>query len=378
MLNYEFPPIGAGAANANFYLLKEFSKVKNLYVDLVTCSPNHQFEEEEFSPKIRIYKLNVMKKELSRWKKRELIWWTIKAYFFVEKLIKQKRFDLCHCWFGHPCGLLGYMFKEKIPYIVSLRGSDVPFHNPELRILDKLLLRKLSRIAWSEARKIITNSEFLKEQSLKIYQTDISVICNGVDTATFVRKRKQQRENTQLLFVGRLAQKKGIDYLLEAIAKLCDRSVELVIAGDGPELNALKKKISRLKIDSQVRFLGHVTDKEKLVEVYQGADIFVLPSLGEGMSNALLEALSSGLPIISTDVGDAQTLVNKNGIIIETRSSNSIVKAINEIRKKDIEQMGIISRTIAENLTWKNHAQKYLQLYRDTILQKELCVKMAG
>ena len=96
------------------------------------------------------------------------------------------------------------------------------------------------------------------------------------------------------------------------------------------------------------------------------------------MSNALLEALASGLPIISTDVGDAQTLINKNGIIIERRSSNSIVKAINEIRKKDIEQMGIISRTIAEKLTWKDHAQKYLQLYRDTILQKELYVKMAG
>ena len=376
MLNYEFPPVGAGAANANFYLLKEFSKVKNLHVDLVTTSPSHQFEEEEFSPRIRIYKLNVKKKTLPHWEKRELFWWTIKAYFFVRKLIKRERFDLCHCWFGYPCGLLGYKFKRKIPYIISLRGADVPFHDPELRILDILLLRNLSRIAWSEAREIITSSEFLKEQTFKTYLTDISVIPNGVDTTTFVRKRKQPRTKTQLLFVGRLAQKKGINYLLEAIAELYDRSVELVIVGDGPERNALKKEVARLKISSQVRFLGHITDQEKLVEVYQGADIFILPSLGEGMSNAVLEALSSGLPIISTDVGDAQALINKNGIIIERRSSNSIVEAINEIRKKDIEQMGIISRTIAEDLTWKRNAQKYLQLYRDTMLEKELCAKM--
>lgn len=62
MLNYEFPPLGGGAANANYYLLKEFSKIKDLKIDLVTCSANNKFEIEDFSKNINVHKLAIKKK----------------------------------------------------------------------------------------------------------------------------------------------------------------------------------------------------------------------------------------------------------------------------------------------------------------------------
>ncbi len=124
MLNYEYPPLGGGGSNACKYILKEFAK-KDIEVDLVTSSPSNTFETKKIGDTVSIYKLPVNKKDIHYWTQREIITYSLKAHGFIKNLMKEKEYDVCHAFFGIPCGAIAYLFREKMPYVVSLRGSDV-------------------------------------------------------------------------------------------------------------------------------------------------------------------------------------------------------------------------------------------------------------
>ena len=140
MLNYEFPPLGGGAANACFHFLKELTKIKNLKIDLITSS-TFSFKKEKFSSNINIYYLNIgkNKRNLHFQTSKDLFFYSLRAYFFAKKLIKKNNYNLIHAWFGIPSGLIAFLLKK--PYIVSLRGSDVPFYNPRFYWLDKICFK---------------------------------------------------------------------------------------------------------------------------------------------------------------------------------------------------------------------------------------------
>jgi len=129
MLNYEYPPIGGGASNATYYLLKEFAIRRNIEVDLVTSSPNTKFKKEELGDNIVIHKLPIGKKKLHYWTQREILAYSKRAYKYIKKLMQIKKYDVTHAFFGIPSGAIAYLFKKEIPYVVSLRGSDVPGFN---------------------------------------------------------------------------------------------------------------------------------------------------------------------------------------------------------------------------------------------------------
>lgn len=184
MLNYEFPPLGGGAGNATFYLLKEFSRYKDLQIDLVTSSAS-KYKEERFSDNIKIYYLDISKKESLHYQtNRDLLTYTCRSYFFCKNLLKRSTYHLCHAFFGIPCGFVA--MKLNIPYIVSLRGSDVPFYNPRFYWLDKLFFKRLSEKIWKNSLRVIANSKGLRELTLKSFSSQkIEVICNGVDVEHF-------------------------------------------------------------------------------------------------------------------------------------------------------------------------------------------------
>jgi L-malate glycosyltransferase len=359
MLNYEFPPLGGGAANANYYLLKEFAKEKDLYIDLITTSPNNKFEIENFSENIRIFKLKVRKKNIHFWKMSEIFEWSYKAYFFTRKLIKKNNYDLNHCWFGWPSGFIGYLFRKRVPYIVALRGSDVPGYNPRLKNLDKIIFKPLSKLIWSNAKAVICNSLKLKELALKTKKIKIDIIYNGVDTDEFKPlNNKKKNKVLTLISTGRLIERKGYQYLIPALPK----NVKLQLIGDGDYLFKLKKLAKDNNVD--VEFIGSLNHSE-IKKYLQTADIFVLPSLNEGMSNSILEAMACGLPIITTNTGGSQELINGNGFIVEKKSSKDLRKSIETFinEPKIIKNMGNKSRKISEKLNWMNVKKEYMNYY---------------
>lgn len=136
MLNYEFPPLGGGAANATKFMLMEFKNHADLEIDLITSS-TEKFKVKRLGNNITIHFLNIHKKgNLHYQSYKNLLYYSWKAYRYARELIQKKHYDVCHAFFGIPCGYLA--MKIGIPYIVGLRGSDVPFYNNRFKILDNL------------------------------------------------------------------------------------------------------------------------------------------------------------------------------------------------------------------------------------------------
>jgi glycosyltransferase involved in cell wall biosynthesis len=366
MLNYEFPPIGGGAAIANYYLLRELRNTPDLEIDLVTSGSSNKFEVEQVFDNIRIFKLNVCKKAPHYWTMSEIARWTWKACWFSRKLINENNYDLCHCWSAWPPGIIGYLFRKKMPYIVALRGSDVPGYNPRLKILDRFVFRFISRIICENARVVTALSRNLKQLAEKTFNgINIEIILNGVDIDKFKPVVNEPNCNINILFVGRLIRRKGIINLLKAFKEVRDdyKNCQLTIVGGGPKRKYLEDFCKQIKIESNVNFLGAVEYRD-IDKIYQKADIFVLPSIEESLSNVIQEAMASGLPIITTDTGAAE-LIDENGFIVERGDYKEIKKAIIEYISNPelMGKHGQQSRKVAEKMSWSNNAKAYIEIY---------------
>lgn len=363
MLNYEYPPLGGGAANAMHYMLREFAK-GDIEIDVITSNVGHEFEREEFSDAITIHKLNVHKKDIHYWKKRELFLWLVKAHSLTKELLQKEKYDVMHCWFGWPGGMIGYQFRGRVPYIVSLRGSDVPGFNPRLKWLDPLVFTPISRRVWRHARAVIANSEGLRRLALRTLDGEIEVIHNGVDTEEFTPEKRKSGDTFRIVSTGRLIERKGYEYLIRALEGM--ENVTLTVIGDGDRRPDLERLADKLGVRA---FFRGAVDHDDIAREYQKADLFVLPSLNEGMSNSLLEAMACGLPVIVTDVGGAGELVDGNGIIVHRASADDLHDGIKGyLKDRELLRIHALrSREVAERMDWTSVCNRYLTLYGSAV-----------
>jgi len=367
MLNYEYPPLGGGAANATYYILKEFSQMDDIEIDLVTSSATLEFEIERIGKNITIHKLPINKKEIHYWTQKEISLYSLKAFNYINKL-NIENYDLIHAFFGIPCGALAYLFRKKIPYIVSLRGSDVPGFNSRFSF-QYIFLKPIVKQVWKASGAIIANSKGLKKLALKTDEkAKIDIIYNGINVKEFSGKTDYNKENFTVLTVARLIERKGIDELIRAVSLLVKDNVidiKLKIIGKGNMEEQLKALSYKLGVTEHIEFSGYVPHEE-LPFHYLTSDVFALPSKNEGMSNTVLEAMASGLPIITTDTGGTAELIDENGIIVPVNSPESIRSAILdyynnlELRKNH----GTRSRKIAESLSWNEIMKEYFEVYK--------------
>lgn len=284
MLNYEFPPIGGGAGDAHLCLLKEYAGLNALTIDVLTSAPKPGFTVERFAENITLYKVGIHKKNLHYWRKTEVIEWLFKAWFHYRKLLKTNSYDLVHAFFGFPSGLFCCASAKKLPYIISLRGSDVPGYNTRLGLDYKLFSWLFTRI-WNKASLVVANSEGLCKLAKEFMPNlDIRVIPNGIDTKQFHPPEKRiLTKPVKLLTVGRLIRRKRIDLLIKAVdrATRIGLPIHFTIAGDGNLLKSLEKLVHGLNIAKYVTFAGRVLP-EQMSQLYRSNDIFIMSSAHEG------------------------------------------------------------------------------------------------
>jgi L-malate glycosyltransferase len=370
MLNYEYPPLGGGAANATFYLLKEFAKLPDIEIDLVTSSATGRFELEKLGQRIVVHKLPVKKKALHYWTQREVWQTTYRSYSYAKRLVKQKDYDLSHAFFGIPGGAIAYMLRGRLPYIVSIRGSDVPGFNRRFSA-QYIALTPLIRGVWRSAAKVIANSQGLKQLALSTKADQaIGVIPNGIDNVEFSPNPATKAIDHRLICVSRLIERKGIDVLIKAMPlikkEVADISLSLVGEGNlEPELRALA---SELGVGSLINWHRYVEHSE-LPDLYRQAGLFVLPSRYEGMSNALLEAMACGLPVVVTDTGGVTELVGNNGVVLDELTPGAIARAVAGILKNKDVHLGMAEESlkVAERQSWQAVARAYLNSYREIL-----------
>lgn len=367
LLNYEYPPLGGGGSNATKYLLRELAKRDDVDVDVVTSSATGQFEQEKIGENVTIYKLAIKKKEIHYWTQKEVLDYSLKCRSYVKEMLKTKQYDICHAFFGIPCGAIAMLFDKKMPYIVSIRGSDVPGFNKRFSAM-YIALKPLIKVVWNKAGAIVANSHNLASLAHKTdSKVHIDIITNGVDTEEFKPKDRTLSDHLRILCVSRLIQRKGIRFLIDAFKTLKDDGVKvtLTIAGEGNQEAELREITKAHGLEDSINFLGYV-EHDELPKLYNQHDVFVLPSLNEGMSNSLLEALAQGLAIITTDTGGIKEIINddEDVILIPVEDAQAIVDSIRKVTDSSVlHHMQTASRHIAEKMSWQKVADQYIKIY---------------
>jgi glycosyltransferase involved in cell wall biosynthesis len=193
------------------------------------------------------------------------------------------------------------------------------------------------------------------------------VIPNGVDPEEFAhRSDKETGFGPYVLAVGRLVPQKGFDVLLDAFATPDLAGVNLVIAGDGFEREALARRATDLGIADRVYLLGAVS-RERLVALMQGALAFALPSRGEAFGIALLEAMVAGVPAVAAAAGGVPELARdgENALVVPSENAEALSSALVRL-VADGELRSCLSeggRVTARALTWERIAQRYELVY---------------
>lgn len=377
MLNYEFPPIGGGAANAHLCLLKQYANNSDLKVDVLTSASQPGFFSENLAGNITIYRVGVHKKNLHFWRKVEVIEWLAKAQLRYRRLLRENDYDLVHAFFGFPAGWLCYRSAKKLPYIISLRGSDVPGQHARLKLYYEVLGPTMFKPIWENAAALVACSEGLKKRALSFFPSvEIDVIPNGVELDRFYPPKTKERQDLisaqaeplKILTVGRLSVTKRVEMLIDAVELLqkdgCN--VHLTIVGGGATEEKLRQIVSQRSLCDIVEITGRI-DSENIPEIYRQNDVFVSASMQEGMSNAMLEAMASGLPIVTTYCEGVEELIADNGVVTEQADPGQIANAIKKLAddEKTRRRISIAARKQAQKFSWKSVAENYLIHYRN-------------
>ena len=158
-----------------------------------------------------------------------------------------------------------------------------------------------------------------------------------LDSQAAHRSYELDGERLRLMFVGNVIERKGLRYLFQALVRLPNSNFELDVVGDTQDepdhMTEIKALIEDYGLSGRVTFHGHVTDREQLKRLYRMADVFVLPSLYETFGIVLLEAMSFGLPIVTTTAGAIPELVkgNENGLLVPPRDPAALAIALRQL-----------------------------------------------
>jgi glycosyltransferase involved in cell wall biosynthesis len=366
ILNSEYPPIGGGAGNASAHIAVHLEKLGHI-VTVVTA----QFDKlpaKENHGGVTLYRVPALRRRQDRSNPLEQISFILSASFWAIRLMPSFKPDVTLAFFGVPSGAVAWLLKKvySIPYIISLRGGDVPGFRPyDFRIYHQLMAPFL-RMVWKNAAGVVANSNGLRQLANAFdVRFEIPVIPNGIDLNAYTSTGRDWTF-PRLLSVGRVVHQKGLDLAMRALGGLKESSWEWRIAGDGPQMHGLQSLAKELGIDDRVHFLGWQS-RGQLIESYKQANVFVFPSRHEGMPNAMLEAMASGLPVIASCIAGSEELVldGNTGYLFPSEDIESLQAALKKILNDAAlrEQMGSASRLHAEaNYSWASTAGQYALL----------------
>jgi len=289
------------------------------------------------------------------------------------KLLKHHRFHLIHAHWLIPQGLVAvlacYLTGSKIPLLFTSHGGD-------LFGLQGLIMNRIKRwvILKSHALTVVSREMIEAVERLGAAHKKIYVIPMGADLKTRFVPAKTARINDNLLFVGRLVEKKGLHYLIHALPLILERhpQVTLRIAGDGPEKINLIRVCENLGIAANVRFLGAVKN-ERLPAFYQASGVLVFPSViaddgdREGFGLVLVEALGCECAAVVTDLPAMQDIIQdgKTGLVVPQKNIQKLAEKVILLLEdqKLRESLGREGRRhVLRNFDWMIIAEKYRKL----------------
>lgn len=288
-------------------------------------------------------------------------------------LMRWRRYDIIHCHILHglhsPAAVvMKLLFGRKVVVKVASTGSLSDFTMMRTLKFGRSMLNFMRH-----ADRIVTlcgmSAAEAREQGFP--DSAVVVLPNGVDATRFRPAAGSGRARKRLVYAGSLNPAKGVDILLEAFARARRQNpaLDLDIFGSGPMRDSLKAQAGRLGLDGHAVFHGDVPDLERR---FDGTAVFVQPSLVEGMSNVILEAMASGLPVVATSTGAAPEIIRHgvNGLLVDPGSVAQMHEAIDRLVSDAslAERMGVEARaSIESQYTIERIAGRYHILYQELL-----------
>lgn len=312
--------------------------------------------------------------------KLQIPFFLLSEIIFSKSIIKKINPDLVHVHWAIPQGISALFLKK--PFIVTTYGGEVflskNFHITP--IFNHIIKKSKTTYAITQGLKSIMNEFGIKG--------NIEVIPLGVDLDKFrpnisgwkeVKSKYCKKDEQMILCVGRLVEKKGIQYLLPAFSEVLKKipKCKLVIVGDGYLNNSLKEQTKKLGLENKVFFTKEISHKD-LPKYYCAADLFVLPSIIDKTGNretqgvVYLEAMACKCPVIGTNTGGIPDVIQdkETGLLVKEKDPKELSKAIILLlTNKKLSQSLINNSTksILSKFNWRNIAKKYIRIYKKII-----------
>ncbi len=344
-------------------------------------NPIRGLKPVEFIDGVEVQRVPVLRQRQEYCSTFEMGTFLLSGLWYSLVQVPQFKPDVVHIFFGIPDGPIGWVLKRVygLPYLISLRGADVPSDEVKRFARQYKLLRPFVRRLWRDADALVAVSNGLREYAFETTpDLPIEVIPNAIELSVFTPPRQRNHDGpVRLLFVGRFNAFKNVETLLEAVEHLLKMGVdnfELQLVGDGERRSNLERLTVEKGLTKYVRFLGWV-GREAIVERYRQADLFVTATTWEGMPNTVLEAMACGLPVVATQASGLDQLVQErvNGYLVEINKASALADRLADLIDNPYERwrMGKESRKIAEQeFAWEYITEQYVEIYRRII---DLC-----
>ena len=360
MLNYEFPPIGGGSSPVAYELAKRYVQ-RGHVVDVVTMG-FRGLPRQEVMDGINVFRVPALRSKKEMCLTHEMMSYVISAIWFLRRRFREVHYDINHTHFMIPTGIVSLWAKKAfgLNYIVTSHGSDVPGYNTDRFTISHRFTGPLLRLICSGAERIISPSRYLRNLIVdnigQNFVEKLELIPNGIDSDVIVPLPKKRR----IVGSGRLLRRKGFQYLIKAVSD-GDIGYEVHLLGDGPMMSELEKMAQKSR--TKVVFHGWVDNRsQKYREIIGSAAIYCLPSSKENGSVALLEGLSAGCTVITTNISGCPETVGDVGLTIEPRSSEAIKLALASVIGDPMKMKARSeeARQRAKDLfDWDNITQQY-------------------
>lgn len=286
-------------------------------------------------------------------------------------LSEDEQFDVVHAhsqlFFSTNLTAVLNNFKDA-PLIVTNHGL---MSQTAPRWLQRLFLPTVARYTFEAADCVLCYTDVDRERLLeRNIDATVSIVSNGVDCKTFFPDETVDRK-FQVLFVGRLKPDKGAGTVVDAFSELDERydSLTLKMVGEGPQREELERVVGERGLTDRVSFEGAVA-YDRMPQLYNESEVFVLPSLSEGMPRTVLEALACGVPAVTTDLPQLEPVLDGAGATVPPNSPERLASAVDELLADDDgrRRKGRTGRErILQHHNWEETVERTTNTYYDVL-----------
>lgn len=372
--NYEYPPLGGGGGVAHALVAEELARAHHLSV---VTSGRQDLPRRERRRGVEIRRVPVMGRESDQVASLpSLITYPPSALHETWRRLRSEPWDLVHGHFAVPTGpasaLAGRMLD--VPHVVTLYGGDVYDPSKTLSPHRWRGLRAVVSAVLRDAEVVVADSTDTRDNVRRYYPYDgeIEIIPLGVREPQYEETSRSDlglpKDDLLLATVGRLVRRKGIDELLRAVADLADLNPHLVVVGDGPLRDDLRRLAGKLGVADRVHFAGFVPEETKW-QVLACSDLYASTTVHEGFGLVYLEAMLTGLPVVTFAHGGQTDFLNddETGALVEPGDRSAFVEAVRSLAGDERlrRAIGRRNRERATGYTARRCAAAYEELYRE-------------